>query len=61
METGTKPDSAISKRLAGYEELGRNLGIRVGQGAIVTGPNGTETLQEGPSLGEIERAIAAVE
>ena len=28
---------------------------------IVTGPNGTETLQEGPSLAEVEAAIAEVE
>jgi len=54
-------DSAIQKRLEGYEELGRSLGIRVGQGMIVSGPNGTETLQEGPSLREVEKAIAAVE
>jgi protein-disulfide isomerase len=54
-------DGAIQKRLEGSEELGRNLGIRVGQGMIVSGPNGTKTLQEGPSLQEVERAIAAVE
>jgi protein-disulfide isomerase len=52
---------AIQKRLEGYEELGRNLGIRVGQGMLITGPGGTKTLQEGPSLAEVERAIAAVE
>jgi hypothetical protein len=28
---------------------------------VVTGPNGTRTLQEGPSLAEVEQAIAAVE
>jgi len=54
-------DGAIQQRLEGYEELGRNLGIRVGQGMVVTGPNGTRTLQEGPSLAEVEKAIAAVE
>jgi protein-disulfide isomerase len=54
-------DGAIQQRLEGYEELGRDLGIRVGQGMVVTGPNGTKTLQEGPSLAEVERAIAAVE
>ncbi len=54
------PDSAIAKRLAGYEELGRDLGIRVRQAAIVTGPGGTQTLQDGPGLGEIERAIEEV-
>jgi protein-disulfide isomerase len=52
---------SIAKRLEGYEQLGRDLGIRTGQAAIVTGPGGTRTLQEGPALAEIERAIAAVE
>jgi protein-disulfide isomerase len=60
-EDGEGADGAITKRLHGYEELGFDLGIRVRQAAIVTGPNGTETLQDGPSLAEIERAIAAVE
>jgi protein-disulfide isomerase len=55
------PDGALAKRLEASEELGRELGIRYGQAAIVTGPNGTRTLQEGPSLAAIERAIAAVE
>jgi len=54
------PDSPIAKRLAEYEELGRDLGIRTGQAAIVTGPGGTRTLQDGAGLAEIERAIAAV-
>jgi protein-disulfide isomerase len=52
---------AIAKRLEAYEKLGRELGIRVRQAAIVSGPSGTETLQDGPSLGQIERAIAAVQ
>jgi protein-disulfide isomerase len=54
------PDGAIQRRLQGYEELGRELGIRTGQAAIVSGPNGTRTLQDGPSLAEIEAAIEAV-
>lgn len=54
-------DGAIAKRLEASEQLGRDLGIRYGQAAIVTGPNGTQALQDGPTLGEIERAIAAVE
>jgi hypothetical protein len=61
LEKGKVSDSAIQKRLEGYEELGRNLGIRVGQGLVITGPNGTKTLQEGPSLTEVEKAIAEVE
>jgi protein-disulfide isomerase len=55
------PDGAISERLAGYEELGRGLGIRVRHAMIIAGPNGTETLQDGPSLGQVERAIEAVQ
>jgi len=50
----------IQRRLEGYEELGRNLGIRIGQGMLLSGPKGTKTLQEGPSPAEVEKAIAAV-
>lgn len=50
----------ISQRLEGYEELGSDLGIRYRQAAIVNGPNGTRTLQDGPKLGQIERAIEEV-
>lgn len=51
----------IAETLEGYEELGSELGIRAGQAAIVNGPRGTRTLQDGPSLGRIEQAIAEVE
>jgi len=60
LEDEGDPDGAIQRRLQGYEELGRDLGIRTGQTAIVSGPNGTRTLQDGPSLAEIEAAIEAV-
>jgi protein-disulfide isomerase len=50
----------IAKRLEGYEELGRDLGIRVGQALIVSGPGGTRTLQDNSGLSEIEQAIEAV-
>ena len=60
LEKNGQPGGPISKRLASYEELGSDLGIRVRQAAIVSGPDGTETLQDGPKLGEIERAIEAV-
>lgn len=61
LEENGGPNGAISERLEGQEELGRGLGIRTGQAAIVSGPNGTETLQDGPSLAQIEAAIEAVE
>jgi protein-disulfide isomerase len=55
------PDGAIAKRLESDEELGRGLGIRYGQAAIVSGPNGTRTIQDGATLGQMGRAIEAVE
>jgi protein-disulfide isomerase len=60
LEAGGGSGGAISQRLERYEELGSDLGIRLRQAAIVSGPNGTETLQDGPKLGQIERAIEAV-
>jgi hypothetical protein len=61
MEEKGGTEGAITRRLDGYEELGRNLEIRTRQAAIVSGPNGTIALQDGPSLAEIEQAIADVE
>jgi protein-disulfide isomerase len=61
MEENLNADGPIAQRLAGYEELGSDLGIRVRQAAIVTGPTGTRTLQDGPSLSQIERAIEEVQ
>jgi Thioredoxin len=61
LEEAKVSGSPIQKRLEGYEELGRNLGIRYGQAMVVSGPNGTRALQEGPTLAEVKRAIAAVE
>lgn len=60
MEREEDEEGPIAARLEGYEELGRELGIRTGQALIVSGPNGTRTLQDGPSLAEAERAIEAV-
>lgn len=60
LEAGSGPEGALTARLERSEELGRDLKIRVGGGMVVSGPRGTETLQEGPGLEEIERAIAAV-
>jgi len=60
LEEAKVSDSAVQKRLESYEELGRELGIRYGQGMVVSGPSGTRTLQEGPTLAEVKKAIAAV-
>jgi len=61
LEENGGSDGAISQKLQDYEELGRDLGIRTGQAAIVSGPGGTRTLQDGPSLAQIEAAIEAVQ
>ena len=61
LEENSGSGGAISRQLEGYEELGTKLGIRTRQAAIISGPNGTRTLQDGPKLGEIESAIAEVE
>jgi protein-disulfide isomerase len=53
-------DGAITRKLEGYEKLGTDLGIRTRPAAVVSGPSGTRTLQDGPGLGEVERAIEAV-
>lgn len=52
---------AINRQLDSYDKLGTELGIRTRQAAIVTGPRGTRTLQDGPTLDQIERAIQAVQ
>ena len=61
LKTARGADSPITKRLEVDEELGSKLGIRYGQAMIVTGPHGTETLQENAKLGAVEKAIAKVE
>jgi protein-disulfide isomerase len=60
LEENGGTDGPIAKRLEGYDELGSDLGIRTRQAAIVSGPGGTRTLQDGPSLPQIEAAIEAV-
>lgn len=55
------PEGPITGRLDADEELARGLGIRARQAVIVSGPGGSATLQDAPSLARIERAIARVE
>ncbi|MDX6634131.1 MAG: hypothetical protein QOF06_334 [Solirubrobacterales bacterium] len=61
LEDNGQQGGPIEQRLESQDELGRNLEIRTGQGMVITGPGGTVTLQEGPSLAEVEAAIAEVE
>jgi protein-disulfide isomerase len=60
LEENSGNDGAIAKKLDAYDKLGTDLGIRTRPAMIVSGPLGTRTLQDGPSLARIERAIAAV-
>jgi protein-disulfide isomerase len=53
-------DGQIQKTLKGYDELGQQLGIRTQEATIINGPRGTRTLQDGPSLAQIEHAVEAV-
>ena len=61
LEKNDQPGGPYAKRAEANADLGEKLGIRVGQAMILTGPGGTETLQEGPSLADIEAAIKTVE
>jgi protein-disulfide isomerase len=61
LEKGKEPDSAMSKSLQAQEELGSKLGIRYGQAMVIEGPDGNVTLQENPTLKEVERGIEKVE
>jgi hypothetical protein len=58
---GRGPDSPMTRSLEAQEELGSKLGIRYGLAMVIEGPGGNETLQENPSLREVEAAIEKVE
>jgi protein-disulfide isomerase len=60
LERESGADGRISEQLAEYEELARGLGIRARPAAVVSGPGGTRTLQDGPGLSRITAAIEAV-
>jgi protein-disulfide isomerase len=60
LDSESGSDGAIARRLAGYESLGSQLRIRAQPAAIVSGPNGSQTLQDSPSLAQIKAAINQV-
>jgi protein-disulfide isomerase len=60
LESQSGSGGQIQKTLEGYDELGSRLGIRTQEATIISGPRGTTTLQDGPSLAQIERAVEAV-
>jgi protein-disulfide isomerase len=60
LESQSGSGGQIQRTLEGYDELGSRLGIRTQEATIVSGPRGTRTLQDGPSLAQIEGAVEAV-
>lgn len=54
------PSGQIGLRLAAYDKLATGLGIRARPAAIVRGPNGSQTLQDGPTLAQITGAVDSV-
>jgi protein-disulfide isomerase len=60
LDRESEAGSPVTQRLEGYDQLGTDLGIRTRQAAIVSGPTGTRTLQDGPTQAQIEAAIEAV-
>lgn len=59
-DAGLEEGSAMTARLAEQDKLAIKLGIRAKPAVVVTGPGGTETVQDAPDLARIERAIDAV-
>src|SRR4051812_24564690 len=57
---GGGTDGSITRKLQRQDEVARGLGLRAQPSVIVTGPNGTETLQDSPTLNEIEAAADRV-
>lgn len=60
-DQGREPGSPMTKSLAAQQELGSKLGIRYGIAMVIEGPHGNATLQENPTLGQVEAAIEKVE
>jgi hypothetical protein len=60
-QDGQGPDTPMTRSLAAQQELGSKLGIRYGLAMVIEGSHGNVTLQENPSLKEVERAIEKVE
>lgn len=59
-EASLDPESETMQRLAAQEKLARGMGLRAKPSVVINGPSGTETLQDSPSLSEIEAAISRV-
>ncbi len=58
---GGGANGRITQLLTEQDETAQGLGLRAAPSAIVTGPSGTETLQDSPTLREIRAAIGRVD
>ena len=58
---GAAPDGEYTQRVEEQDELARGLELRDEPSAIVSGPGGTEILQDSPSLDEILAAVEEVQ
>ena len=59
-EAALEPDSEVMKRLEEQDKLAIDLELRAEPAMVVSGPGGTEVLQDTPGLAEIEAAIGEV-
>lgn len=59
-EEGIEPGSDMDEDLIEQDKLAIQLEIRDAPAFVVTGPSGTEVLQDGPGLDELQLAIDAV-
>jgi len=59
-EAALEPDSEVMQRLEDQDKLAIDLELRAEPALVITGPGGTEVLQDTPDLTEIEAAIDAV-
>jgi len=60
LEQGGGEEGEITRELMRQDEIALNLELRAEPSVIVTGPGGTETVQDSPSLDQIRAAVAQV-
>ena len=60
-EEGAVPDGEYTQRIEEQDELARDLELRAEPSAIVSGPGGTEILQDSPTLDRILLAVESVD
>ena len=58
---GGGPDGEYTERVEEQDRIAHDLGLRDEPSAIVSGPGGTEILQDSPSLDEILQAVETVD